>query len=75
MMKRVFPPELNWIWGSLDREAGLLHRLLHGHVGDTADARRVPRKVGAALTLRDFHDRLLKIGSLPPTLVREELLR
>lgn len=33
------------------------------------------RKVGAAFTLRDFHDRLLKIGSLPPALVREELLR
>jgi uncharacterized protein (DUF885 family) len=32
-------------------------------------------KVGAAFTLRDFHDRLLKIGSLPPALVREELLR
>jgi hypothetical protein len=33
------------------------------------------RKVGAAFRLRDFHDRLLKIGSLPPALVREELLR
>jgi uncharacterized protein (DUF885 family) len=33
------------------------------------------RKVGAAFTLRDFHDRLLKIGSLPPALVREELFR
>jgi uncharacterized protein (DUF885 family) len=33
------------------------------------------REVGSAFTLRDFHDRLLKIGSLPPALVREELLR
>jgi hypothetical protein len=32
-------------------------------------------KAGAAFTLRDFHDRLLKIGSLPPALVREELMR
>lgn len=32
-------------------------------------------KVGKAFTLREFHDRLLKIGSLPPALVREELLR
>jgi uncharacterized protein (DUF885 family) len=29
---------------------------------------------GAAFTLRDFHDRLLKIGSMPPALVREALM-
>jgi uncharacterized protein (DUF885 family) len=29
---------------------------------------------GAAFTLKDFHDRLLKIGSMPPALVREALL-
>ncbi|MEZ5320090.1 MAG: DUF885 domain-containing protein [Vicinamibacterales bacterium] len=32
-------------------------------------------KVGAAFTLKDFHDRLLRIGSMPPALVREALLR
>ena len=30
---------------------------------------------GAAFTLKDFHDRLLKIGSMPPALVRESLMR
>ena len=30
---------------------------------------------GAAFTLKEFHDRLLKIGSMPPALVREVLLR
>ncbi len=30
---------------------------------------------GAAFTLKDFHDRLLKIGSMPPALVREALFR
>ena len=30
---------------------------------------------GAAFTLKDFHDRLLKIGSMPPALVREALLQ
>ena len=30
---------------------------------------------GDAFTLKDFHDRLLKIGSMPPALVREVLLR
>ena len=30
---------------------------------------------GAAFTLREFHDRLLRIGSMPPALVREALLR
>jgi uncharacterized protein (DUF885 family) len=30
---------------------------------------------GAAFTLKDFHDRLLRIGSMPPALVREVLLR
>jgi uncharacterized protein (DUF885 family) len=29
---------------------------------------------GAAFTLREFHDRLLRIGSMPPDLVREALL-
>lgn len=29
---------------------------------------------GAAFTLKDFHDRLLKIGSMPPALVREVLM-
>jgi uncharacterized protein (DUF885 family) len=29
---------------------------------------------GAAFTLKDFHDRLLRIGSMPPTLMREALL-
>ena len=29
---------------------------------------------GTAFTLKDFHDRLLKIGSMPPALVRESLL-
>jgi uncharacterized protein (DUF885 family) len=29
---------------------------------------------GAAFTLQDFHDRLLRIGSMPPALVREALL-
>lgn len=32
-------------------------------------------KRGAAFTLKEFHDRLLKIGSMPPALVREVLLR
>jgi uncharacterized protein (DUF885 family) len=31
-------------------------------------------RMGDGFTLRDFHDRLLRIGSLPPALVREELL-
>jgi uncharacterized protein (DUF885 family) len=30
---------------------------------------------GAAFTLQDFHDRLLRIGSMPPALVREALLQ
>ena len=30
---------------------------------------------GAAFTLKEFHDRLLKIGSMPPALVREVLFR
>ena len=30
---------------------------------------------GAAFTLKDFHDRLLRIGSMPPALVREALMR
>lgn len=29
---------------------------------------------GAAFTLRDFHDRLLRVGSMPPALVREALM-
>ena len=29
---------------------------------------------GTAFTLKDFHDRLLRIGSMPPALVREALL-
>jgi uncharacterized protein (DUF885 family) len=29
---------------------------------------------GPAFTLKDFHDRLLRIGSMPPALVRESLL-
>jgi uncharacterized protein (DUF885 family) len=29
---------------------------------------------GAAFTLKDFHDRLLRIGSMPPALMREALL-
>jgi uncharacterized protein (DUF885 family) len=29
---------------------------------------------GTAFTLKDFHDRLLKIGSMPPALVRETLM-
>lgn len=29
---------------------------------------------GAAFTLQDFHDRLLRIGSMPPALVREALM-
>jgi len=29
---------------------------------------------GAAFTLKDFHDRLLRVGSMPPALVREALL-
>jgi uncharacterized protein (DUF885 family) len=29
---------------------------------------------GSAFTLKDFHDRLLRIGSMPPALVREVLL-
>ncbi len=32
-------------------------------------------KRGDAFTLKDFHDRLLRIGSMPPALVREVLLR
>jgi uncharacterized protein (DUF885 family) len=32
------------------------------------------RARGPAFTLKDFHDRLLKIGSMPPALVREVLL-
>jgi hypothetical protein len=30
---------------------------------------------GGAFTLKEFHDRLLRIGSMPPALVREVLLR
>jgi uncharacterized protein (DUF885 family) len=33
------------------------------------------RARGNAFTLKDFHDRLLKIGSMPPALVREALLK
>ena len=29
---------------------------------------------GTAFTLKDFHDRLLRIGSMPPALVRDALL-
>jgi len=29
---------------------------------------------GAGFTLQDFHDRLLRIGSMPPALVREALI-
>jgi uncharacterized protein (DUF885 family) len=36
------------------------------------DAYREAR--GSAFTLKDFHDRLLRIGSMPPALVREVLL-
>jgi len=32
-------------------------------------------KRGDAFTLKEFHDRLLRIGSMPPALVREVLLR
>lgn len=32
------------------------------------------RAQGAAFTLKDFHDRLLKIGAMPPALVREALM-
>jgi uncharacterized protein (DUF885 family) len=32
------------------------------------------RARGPAFTLKDFHDRLLRIGSMPPALVREALL-
>jgi uncharacterized protein (DUF885 family) len=32
-------------------------------------------KRGAAFTLQEFHDRLLEIGSMPPALVREALLK
>ena len=31
-------------------------------------------KMGADFSLRDFHERLLKIGSMPPSLVRESLM-
>jgi len=31
-------------------------------------------KMGARFTLREFHERLLRIGSMPPALVREALL-
>jgi uncharacterized protein (DUF885 family) len=30
--------------------------------------------MGERFTLRDFHQRLLEIGSMPPALVRESLL-
>jgi uncharacterized protein (DUF885 family) len=33
------------------------------------------RARGTAFTLKDFHDRLLKVGSMPPALVREALLK
>ena len=33
------------------------------------------KRRGTAFTLREFHDRLLAIGSMPPALVREALLR
>jgi len=32
------------------------------------------RARGSAFTLKEFHDRLLRIGSMPPALVREVLL-
>lgn len=32
------------------------------------------RKMGAAFSLRDFHERLLKIGNMPPALMRESLM-
>ena len=32
------------------------------------------QRQGGAFTLQDFHDRLLRIGSMPPALVREALL-
>jgi uncharacterized protein (DUF885 family) len=32
------------------------------------------QRVGGAFTLQEFHDRLLRIGSMPPALVREALL-
>src|SRR5262245_33254230 len=33
------------------------------------------RARGSAFTLKDFHDRLLQIGSMPPALVREALMK
>jgi uncharacterized protein (DUF885 family) len=33
------------------------------------------RARGAAFTLKEFHDRLLRIGSMPPALVREALMK
>jgi len=32
------------------------------------------RARGAAFTLKDFHDRLLAIGSMPPALMRDALI-
>ncbi len=32
------------------------------------------KKMGAAFSLRDFHERLLKIGNMPPALMREALM-
>ena len=32
------------------------------------------RARGPAFTLKDFHDRLLAIGSMPPALMRDALL-
>jgi uncharacterized protein (DUF885 family) len=31
------------------------------------------RRRGAAFTLQDFHDRLLRVGSMPQALVRQAL--
>jgi uncharacterized protein (DUF885 family) len=32
-------------------------------------------RMGSRFTMKEFHRRLLEIGSMPPALVREELLR
>ena len=45
-----------------------------GDVRDPEDARRLSNQDGRAFFLREFHEQLLRMGTMPPALVREALL-
>ena len=49
-------------------------RVFHGDVGDSEDASSFKQRRGADFTLADFHERLLKVGNMPPSLMEEGLM-